>query len=141
MFTSFSIYSTRKIITRSYYILYPLFEVQKYLLKGFFFLKTLALCTVCNQMQVIMARVMALPVMEFQEQGTLISLINVESTITNFEKFHPPQKQNPASTFIDFLNIFQPPRLFQPPCLHNLLFSAPFFYSLGSSIRQFFLLK
>ena len=47
--------------------------------------------------------------------NTPISLINVESTITNFEKFHPPQKQNPASTFIDFMNIFQPPRLFQPP--------------------------
>ena len=27
--------------------------------------------------------------------ATLISLINVESMITDFEKFHPPQKQNP----------------------------------------------
>jgi hypothetical protein len=26
---------------------------------------------------------------------TLISLINVESTLTDFEKFHPPQKEIP----------------------------------------------
>jgi hypothetical protein len=35
-------------------------------------------------------------------QGALISLINVESTLTDFEKFHPPQK-NPPSTSIDFI--------------------------------------
>ena len=34
---------------------------------------------------------------------TLISLINVEPTLTNFEKFHPPQKKNPPSSFIDFI--------------------------------------
>ena len=28
---------------------------------------------------------------------TLISLINVEPTLTNFEKFHPPQSKNPPS--------------------------------------------
>ena len=45
-----------------------------------------------------------------QFQGTLISLINVESTLTDFEKFHPPQKKNPpSSTFIDFLDFFHPP--------------------------------
>ena len=55
LFPSFSIYSTCKIITRSFYILYPLFEVQKHLLKVFF-LKTLALCTVSNHIRVIMAR-------------------------------------------------------------------------------------
>ena len=33
---------------------------------------------------------------------TLLSLINVESTLTDFEKFHPPQKKSP-STFIDFI--------------------------------------
>ena len=27
----------------------------------------------------------------------------MESTLTNFEKFHPPQKQIPPSTFIDFI--------------------------------------
>ena len=50
---------------------------------------------------------------------TLISLINVEPTLTDFEKFHPPQKKNPPSTFIDLTNIFQPPRLFQPPRFSN----------------------
>ena len=66
---------------------------------------------------------------------TLISLINVEPTLTDFEKFHPPQNKNPPSTFIDFLDFFypplhvycfyvlvfskksHPPRLFQPPRL------------------------
>ena len=55
-------------------------------------------------------------------------------TLTDFEKFHPPQK-NPPSTFIDFLDFFHPPlhvyyiyvlvfskkshppRLFKPPRL------------------------
>ena len=37
-----------------------------------------------------------------------------EVTLTNFEKFHPPQK-NPPSTFIDFLDFFH------PPLLHYLL--------------------
>ena len=32
------------------------------------------------------------------------SLINVESTLTDFEKFHPPQNKNPPSTFIEFLD-------------------------------------
>ena len=36
--------------------------------------------------------------------STLISLINVEPTLTDFEKFHPPQNKNPPSTFIDFLD-------------------------------------
>ena len=36
---------------------------------------------------------------------TLISLINVGPTLTDFEKFHPPQNQNPPSTFIDFLDL------------------------------------
>ena len=53
--------------------------------------------------------------------STLISLINVEPTITDFEKFHPPQKKNPPSIFIDFINIFQHPRLFQPLRLHYYL--------------------
>ena len=35
---------------------------------------------------------------------TLISLINVEPTLTDFEKFHPPQNKNPPSSFIDFIN-------------------------------------
>ena len=35
---------------------------------------------------------------------TLISLINVEPMITNFEKLHPPQNENPPSTLIDFLD-------------------------------------
>jgi hypothetical protein len=35
---------------------------------------------------------------------TLISLINVEPTLTDFEKFHPPQNKNPPTTFIEFLN-------------------------------------
>ena len=35
---------------------------------------------------------------------TLISLINVEPTLTDFEKFHPPQNKNPPSTFIEFLD-------------------------------------
>ena len=68
-------------------------------------------------------------------QCTLISLINVEPTLTNFEKFHPPQNKNPPSSFIDFLDFstlhssfirfyvlvflknFHPPRLFQAPRL------------------------
>ena len=52
---------------------------------------------------------MVIWVVEFSREVckiTLISLINVESTLTNFEKFHPPQKEIP------------PPRLFQPPRLH-----------------------
>ena len=36
--------------------------------------------------------------------STLISLINVESTLADFEKFHPPQNRNPPSTFIEFLD-------------------------------------
>ena len=39
-----------------------------------------------------------------EEGGTLISLINVEPTFTNFEKFHPPQNKNPPSSFINFLD-------------------------------------
>ena len=35
---------------------------------------------------------------------TLISLINVESTLTDFDKFHPTQIKNPPYTFIDFLD-------------------------------------
>ena len=35
---------------------------------------------------------------------TLISLINVEPTLTNLKKFHPPQNKNSPSTFIDFLD-------------------------------------
>ena len=65
--------------------------------------------------------------------STLISLINVKSTLKDFEKFHPPQKENPPSTFIDFINIFHPPRLFQPPRLHYLVIItifSPLFYSL-----------
>ena len=30
---------------------------------------------------------------------TLISLINVEPTLTNFEKFHPPQKKSPLHVY------------------------------------------
>ena len=51
----------------------------------------------------------------------------MESTLTNFEKFHPPQKEDTPSTFIAFMKIFHPPRLLQPPRLHYLIFSAPFF--------------
>ena len=40
----------------------------------------------------------------FYIQATLISLINVEPTLTAFEKFHPPQKQNPPSTKFFFLD-------------------------------------
>ena len=36
--------------------------------------------------------------------ATLTSLINVEPTFTDFEKFHPPQNKNPPSSFIDFLD-------------------------------------
>ena len=35
---------------------------------------------------------------------TLIFLINDESTLTNFEKFHPPSNKNPPSTFIEVLD-------------------------------------
>ena len=73
--------------------------------------------------------------------STLLSLINVEPTLTDFKKFHPPQNKNPPSTFIEILDVstlhssFQPasfirvmyvlvfskkshpPRLFQPPRL------------------------
>ena len=77
---------------------------------------------------------------------TLISLINVEPTLTDFEQFHPPQKKStlhvywflrffppstprllelcisffhkiPPSTFSHWLNFAPPPRLFQPPRL------------------------
>ena len=73
--------------------------------------------------------------------STLISLINVEPALTDFEKLHPPQKKKPPSMFIDIINIFQPPHLFQPPRLHYLVIFtifSPLFYTLGSSIRQFF---
>ena len=72
---------------------------------------------------------------------TLISLINAKSTLTDFEKFNPPQKENPPSTFIDFINIFHPPRLFQPPRLHYLVIItifSPLFYSLQAVQWQFF---
>ena len=35
---------------------------------------------------------------------TLISLINVEPTLTDFEKFPPSQNKNPPSTCIEFLD-------------------------------------
>ena len=35
---------------------------------------------------------------------TLISLINNDVTLTDFEKFHPTQIKNPPYTFIDFLD-------------------------------------
>ena len=42
---------------------------------------------------------------DFQnETNTLISLINMGPTLTDFEKFHPPQNKNPSSTFIEFLD-------------------------------------
>ena len=31
--------------------------------------------------------------------STLISLINVEPTLTDFEKFHPPQKKSPLHVY------------------------------------------
>ena len=45
-----------------------------------------------------------LPIFLLSEVTTLISLINVGPTLTDFEKFHPPQNKNPPSTFIDFLD-------------------------------------
>ena len=44
-------------------------------------------------------------------QNTLISLVNVGSMLTDFEKFPPPQKKDPLSTFIDSLDFFHPPLL------------------------------
>ena len=44
------------------------------------------------------------PIKLIQAVTTLISLINVEPTLTDFEKFHPPQNKNPPSSFIDFLD-------------------------------------
>ena len=41
---------------------------------------------------------------EEEKSCTLISLINVGPTLTDFEKFHPPQNKNPLSTFIEFLD-------------------------------------
>ena len=41
--------------------------------------------------------------------------LNVGSTLTDFEKFHPPQNKKPPSTFIDFLDF--PP---STPCLLEL---------------------
>ena len=38
--------------------------------------------------------------------STLISLINVEPTLTDFKKFHPPQYKNPPSTFIEIHSSF-----------------------------------
>ena len=45
---------------------------------------------------------------------TLISLINVESTLTDFEKFHPPQKKSILHVYW-FLRFFPPstPRLLE----------------------------
>ena len=43
-----------------------------------------------------------------------------EVTLTDFEKFHPPQK-NPPSTFIDFLDFFHPP--LHVYCIYVLVFS------------------
>ena len=58
---------------------------------------------------------------------TLISLINVGPTLTDFKKVHPPCLLNsyifppstfiPTSTFSDLAFFAPPPRLFQPPCL------------------------
>ena len=43
--------------------------------------------------------------LEFKgEVCTLISLINVEPTLTDFKKFHPLQNKNPPSSFIGFLD-------------------------------------
>jgi hypothetical protein len=58
-----------------------------------------------------------------------------------FWKSPPSTKTNPASTFIDFINIFQPLRLFQPPLLHYLVIItifSPLFYSLQAVQWQFF---
>ena len=48
-----------------------------------------------------------------------------EVTLTEFEKFHPPQKKIPPSSFINFITIYQPPRLFQPPHLVIWQFLPP----------------
>ena len=64
--------------------------------------------------------------------ATLISLINVEPTLTDFEKFHPPQNKNPPSTprLLDLCascfqksyprHLFQPTRLVIWQLLHPL---------------------
>ena len=48
--------------------------------------------------------------------STLISLINVEAHLLIF-------KRNPPSSFIDFLNFFHPPCLFQPPRLLHYVYN------------------
>ena len=84
------------------------------------------------------------------------TLINEETCLLILFFFHPPGK-NATSLFIDFLNFFHPPRLFQPPRLLKILDSSSLlFYSLlrilefiycsilGSSqltVTQIFLLK
>jgi len=65
--------------------------------------------------------------MQLKTVHTLISLINVEPMLTNFEKFHPPRLSIseifPPSTprLLDlctsFFQKFHPPRLFQAPLL------------------------
>ena len=71
----------------------------------------------------------------------LISLINVESTLTDFDKFHPPQKEYPASTFIDFINIFHPPRLFKPPRLHYSVIMGVIITLFSPYVLRWFLKK
>ena len=59
----------------------------------------------CSNLDLFMGKIIQLcNISLFQNIPTLMSLINVGPTITDFEKFHPPQNKNPPSTFIDFLD-------------------------------------
>ena len=100
---------------------------------AWYFLQNLLLCTV--QASEFWKTTIEVMISYKTEMTTLISLIiNVEPTLTDFEKFHPPQKKSPlhvywfhkyiptsmfipASTFSDLAIFASPPRLFQPPRL------------------------
>ena len=61
---------------------------------------------------------------------TLISLMNVEPTLTDFEKFHSPQNKNPPSTprLLDLCtSFFQkiPPSTFVPNSIFSYLATFP----------------
>ena len=65
----------------------------------------------------------------FSEKKTAIySLINVGSMLTDFEKFHPPQKKIPPPRLSKSILVFHPPRLFPTPRLSKSIFFKDLFH-------------
>ena len=75
------------------------------------------------------------------DSNTLISLINVDPTLTNFGKFHPPQK-NPPSKLIDYINTYIPTSTFIPAStFSDLAIFASIYCHFSNNLKIFTLHK